>query len=113
MAGDTIGPCADEGADQAVQCNVAAACQARLFGRCGACLSGGVAGREDDQVGVEVKVEDFLECQQAVRSGAAEAGQQRRLSRALRGAGGHDAMGCEVEDAVLVEIVARLQRRCR
>ena len=53
------------------------------LGRGGARLAGRVAGREDDEIGVEVQVEDLAEGQQAVRAAAAEARQQRGLRRAL------------------------------
>ena len=49
---------ADEGAHQAVESHVAAGRQACLRGRCRACLASGVAGRKDDDVRIEVKVEN-------------------------------------------------------
>ena len=45
-----------------------------------------------------------------VRSFAAEAGQQRRLRRAFGGTGGDDAVSREMDDTILVEIAARLER---
>ena len=77
---------ADEGADQAVKCDVAAGCQAGLLGCRGARLAGGVAGREHDEVGVEPEVENLAESQQSVRPVAAEAGQQAPAAAAHLGA---------------------------
>ena len=75
---------ADERAHQPVERNVAAGPEPRLLGRRGARLAGGVAGREDDQVGVEMQVENLAEGQQAVRAAAAEARQQGRLGGTFR-----------------------------
>ena len=111
MAGDHQ-PAAgtDEGAHQAVERDIATGRQARLRRCRGTRLAGGVAGREDDQVGVEVQVKDVLERQQPIRAVAAEAGEQRRLRGALGRSRGDHAVGREVQDAVLVEVLARLDR---
>ena len=79
-------------------------------GRGGARPAGRVAGGEDDEVGVEPQVENLAEGEQAVRALAAEAGQQRRPGRAFGPRRQDQAVGGEMEDAIVGEIVARRDR---
>ena len=98
----------DEGADQSIQRDVAAGRKAGRLGRRGARHAGGVAGRKDNDIGVDLEVEDFAERQKPVRSGTAETGQQGRLGGAFRGAGGNHAVGREMQNPVIAEVAALL-----
>ena len=51
-----------------------------------------------------MEVENVLEGQQPIRAASAEAGQQRRLGGALRRPRGDYAVGCEMKDAILIEV---------
>ena len=101
---------ADKSPDEPVESDIAASRQARLLGRRGARLARGIASRKDDEIGVEVQVEYVLERQQPVRAGSPKAGKKRRLRGAFSRTGGDDAMGGEMQDAVLIEVVSCLDR---
>ena len=114
MAGDNEASAgAHERADKSVESDIASGGKARLLGRCGARLSGSVAGGQDHQVRIKPQIEDLAEGEQPVRPRPAEAGQQRRLRRALRSAGSDDAVRREVDDPELVEVVRELPGSCR
>ena len=98
---------ADEGAHQTVEREVAAAGQARFRVAATAGPAGRVAGRQDDQVGVELQVENLAEGQQAVRT------RRRRSWSASAGRAGHSGRGAVTRPwvakwrmRILVEIVA-------
>jgi hypothetical protein len=95
---------ANEGAHQPVQRKVAFAGHAGGLGPGLAAMTGGVAGRENDEVGVEPKIINLGKCEQAVGARAIEAGQQGRLRGAFLARSGHQAMGGKMENAELVEV---------
>src|SRR5262249_39099228 len=59
---------------------------------------------------VELQVVDLLEAQQAIRIAAAERGQQRRPRRAFGPRRGDETVRGEMDDAVVGEIIALLDR---
>ncbi len=64
MAGDHRARAgADERANQTVERIIAAGHDARFSRGAGGCRAGGVAGRQDDDIGVELEVENLAEAQ--------------------------------------------------
>ena len=95
----------DEGPDQTIQSGAAAAADTGFAGHRYAGFARCIAGRKDDDIGIQLEIENFIERQKAVGSGIAKGGHQCRLRRAGRTGCGDQAMRRKVQNPIIVDII--------